>query len=50
MNMSLAGLQDYYSEREEDLEVRFDASQTAWQTGVSCAARPCASGLSKPPK
>ena len=26
---------DYYSERESDLEVRFDATHNAWQTGVA---------------
>ena len=25
---------DYYSERDSDLEVRFDATHNAWQTGV----------------
>lgn len=26
---------DYYSERESDLEIRFDATHSAWQLGVS---------------
>lgn len=38
---------DYYSERESDLEIRFDATHSAWQLGARPGMRLCRAGTAQ---